>query len=891
MQKKSLVVVDISSFIFRSYYAIRPLTTPDGVQVNAVYGVFSMLIRLLTELKPSHIVLARDHKKGSFRNDMYEQYKANRSAPPDDLVPQFDLIVKLLEFMNLPNIIREGFEADDLIGSIVMQWKDEFESIIIASGDKDLMQFVGENIWMVDTKVEKKYGVLEVKEKMGVRPDQIVDYLSMVGDSSDNIPGMRGIGAKGASKLLAEFETLDNCIANKDSFKGKKLVGAFSEHLEEGMLSRELVKIVTDIDLKMNFDDVNYHFRNSMGLKSFFEELGFKNHIGRIEKLLDLYGVGEQENVVSNDVSLKANIVNIATEKDFRNCLDRIVGCKEIFYMSDFGEEFDIRNPICVGMMVHLEGGDVYDFQFTGEGILIDETGEMIPGKKCVIGSLLKNLWEHSNTCLYGHNIKKDIIYARVKGIETKSNFFDLQQAHYVLEVGERHDFEFLMSRYLNMQLESFDPLAQAQRVVALRDISVLMREALEKSGMKRIFYEIDNPLVLVLAKMELRGIGINVEYFKTLKEILAKKLTSIEEEISETTGEELNLKSPKQLSNLLFEKMGFPVIKKTKTINSTDSEVLEKLASLNLNSIPGLILQFRELEKLQSTYVSVLPELVNPETKRIHSKLNSTVTMTGRLSSEKPNLQNIPVKSPNGRKVREGFIAEEGWTLLSADYSQIELRLLAHFSKDETMIKAFKDQVDIHTQTASEILNIDIDLVTKEQRSCAKAVNFGLMYGQSSFGLSRLLKISRSEAKNYIEMYFARFGSVKGYLDSLKELCEKKGYAESYFGRRRVIPDIASNNRNVRGGAERMAINTPIQGTAADIIKIAMNAIDHQMDETQMKSRLLLQVHDELIFEVYEGEEESLSKMVREEMKGVCCLSVPLEVNVSMGKNWACLK
>ena len=886
-QKKRLIIVDVSNFIFRAFFAIRPLHSPEGVPVNAVYGMFSMLLKLLSDHRPTHLFLARDTKGGSFRNELYEEYKANRSDPPEDLIPQFALIDKLISKMNLPTFSHEKYEADDIIGSACTQWKDQFDEIFIASGDKDLMQFVGGNIKLLDTMKDKLYSPDDVFEKMGVRPEQIVDYLSMVGDSSDNIPGMKGIGAVGAAKLLAEYGTFDNIVSHKADLKGKKLIEAFSEHLEEGLLSKKLVQIITDVELGHKPEETAVHFYPTNELSDYLKELGFKSALTKLQELRFQHHMG-----VENDKRLESKKEDEApiVSSLFPSLDAEPVDVQEITADTLQSIIEEIKSAKNFAQHLCYEGDDIYTRKVLKVYFAIDEKKAYVASEK-LVEELLNNIWGNPEILVVSENLKRDFVYSLINKVEFRAKRFDVGMAHFNINTNTRHELDTLIQEYAHMIISQDEHQANAQRAVGLNKLQKIFDNKLNELNVHELYDTIDLRVLSVLAKMEMTGISLNVNYLKEFESELTLELKKLEEKIFKSAGEEINLNSPKQVGFLLFEKLNLPVIKKTKTGYSTDAEVLEELDGMNISEIPGLLLTHREYGKILSTYVKALPEMVNPKTKRVHTNFNLTVAQTGRLSSTNPNLQNIPVRSDMGEKVRKAFIAKPGKLLLSADYSQVELRLLAHFSQDPTMLKSFQDNLDIHAQTASEVLGIPLTQVTSRDRSMAKTVNFGLMYGQSSFGLASTLKITRTAAKAYIDRYFTRFSSIKTFLDTLKDKAEQTGYAETLHGRKRFLPDIHSQNRTIKAQAERMAINSPIQGTAADIIKLAMIAIDSEMTAKQMKSQMLLQVHDELIFEVDESELEVMKELVQRGMENVVSLRVPLKVDVGVGINWYDLK
>ncbi len=886
MSKKRLIIVDVSNFIFRAYFAIqRPMTSPTGVPTKAVYGVQSMMLKMLAEHKPTHIFLARDTKGGSFRNRLYPEYKANRSDPPEDLIPQFPLIDKLIKLMNLPTFSHDDFEADDIIGSACVQWKDQFDEIYIASGDKDLMQFVGGNIKMLDTMKDKLYGPSDVEEKMGVKPEQIVDYLTIVGDSSDNIPGMKGIGAVGAAKLLKEYGTFENIIDHRSELKGKKVIEAFTDHLEIGLLSKKLVTIATDVELGHTPEETAIHFYPTDELIEFMKELGFTSSIAKYKEMRFQYHLSKEsdkrmEKIEEGPIEstlFKAPIASDVTLVDVNeNNLDEIMK--------------DVLESKILGLHLLYDSDDIYARQISR--IYFTANGETVySADRNFASDIAKKIWANSDIEVVGENLKRDCVHALINKFEFNSKLFDTSLAHFNINTNTRHELDVLVQEYLHKELSADEHVANAERTQALFHLESIFKKRLEELKVFELYNSIDLKIIRVLAKMESVGISLNSNFLREFEVELDQEIKKIEHKIFKAADTEINLNSPKQVGTLLFEKLQLPVIKKTKTGYSTDADVLEELDGMNLSPIPGLLLTHREYGKILSTYVKALPELVNPVSKRIHTNYNLTVAQTGRLSSTNPNLQNIPVRSPMGEKVRKAFIAKPGKILLSADYSQVELRLLAHFSEDPTMLKSFQDNLDIHAQTASEVLDIPLSQVTSSQRSMAKTVNFGLMYGQSSFGLASTLKISRSDAKAYIDKYFAHFNSIKTFLDTLKDKAEQTGYAETLHGRKRFLPEIHSQNRTIKAQAERMAINSPIQGTAADIIKIAMIHIDAEMEQKHLKSKMLLQVHDELIFEVEEEEIELMKDIVRRGMETVVDLRVPLKVDMGLGVNWYDLK
>ncbi len=874
------------------------MNAPDGTPTNAIRGVLSMLLKLLSDYRPTHIFIAKDTVGGCFRNNIYPDYKANRTKPPEELSRQFPLITSLLESMKLPSREDGIYEADDIIGSAVVKWRESFDEILIASGDKDLMQFVDDSVKVLDTMKGKIYDKKAVFEKMGVRPDQIVDYLSMVGDSSDNIPGMRGIGAKGASKLLAKYETLEECIKHKSIFQGKKLTEAFSRYLDDGLLSKKLIKIVTNVDLPISLQEIAYHFYPSKSLMDFLESLGFKTMLNKLETIkqqVDEADTQKDPFLSSFDESpvKKSDVTIIKDKNSFENIITLLESAMAFSFYTEFDNNYFYERNI-VGIGISFDGIKSFYCPMLKDDLSIKQKNK-----------ILTTCWSNENIEVFSDHIQKDISYCLSHNIKFKAKTFDVSQAFYNIKSSAQNDLDSITGELLGEIIplwnkdkewekiydEEFASEYFSWRAVTVYRTTEILKEQLKKNFLEDIYYKIDDAVFPVLAKMEYYGIGVDEQFFYDLEKKTRHTLEEKEKILQSYSAHgPINLNSPKQVGEFLFTDLGLPIIKETKTGPSTDSEVLFELASRKTSPVPELLLQHRELGKLLSTYVLVIPSLINKKTKRVHTHFHQNITTTGRLSSSHPNLQNIPVRSETGKTLRRGFVADKGHVFLGADYSQVELRILAHFSKDETMVRSFREEKDIHAQTASEILGVDIEEITPEERSKAKAVNFGLIYGQSSFGLAKSLRISRKEAKEYIMAYFERFSCVKAFLDGIKEECYRKGYVSSHYGRKRFIPDIRSQNRTIRANAERMAINAPIQATAADIIKVAMINIDTRLVIEQLNAKMILQVHDELIFEVPHKEVQCMQKIVVEEMENACD-TIPLKVDINVAPNWFDLK
>lgn len=876
--KKKLIIVDISSFIFRAFYAIRPLNAPDGTPVNAVYGVLSMLMKLMSEHRPTHLFLARDTKDGSFRKEFYNLYKANRSEPPEELIPQFALIEKLMDRLGLQSLTIPRYEADDVIASAVVQWRNYFDEIYIASGDKDLMQFVDNRVKILDTMKDKIYGDEEVKEKMGVRPDQILDYLSMVGDTSDNVPGMKGIGEKGAQKLLEQYGTLENCFKNKHEITNKRVKTSFDEEEANAYLSKKLITLITDLDLGREPDATKLNFYPSEALMEFMDELGFKTFKIKLKEFARVEDHNQEE--IQSNIT-KKEMTQVSDDTSFKPFLEKLKSQSEIYFQTVFSTEED-RNLQTLSEVTFALENNLYMMKFGGQDLL--GSNQELSSEQL---SQLLSVMNQSKNKLITYDLKPFMYYCLVQGLKLEFNYFDLAQASFVIDPERKHTL-YEVFRNVNCDIVC-DEIPSA--VDAFPELMKIQESKLRELKLETVFYQIDNKLIKLLAEMEFNGIHLDIGFYKTLEDEFALELASIEKKIEAISGEPTNLKSPKQVSFLLFEKLQLPVIRKTKTGASTDSDVLIELISLGVSEIPGLILNYRELEKLYSTYIKTLPKMVSSKTKKIHTHFHQYNAATGRLSSDTPNLQNIPIRTENGRRLRKGFIAAPNRLLLSADYSQVELRILAHFSEDPAMLQAFHEGLDIHAQTAAEMFEKPLKDVTKDDRSKAKAINFGLMYGQSSFGLSQNLHIEQREAKEFITNYFNKFHRVKSFLDSLKEFCEKTGYAQTLLGRKRFLGDIKSTNRNIKAMAERVAVNSPIQGTAADIIKLSMLKIDEEMKAKNLQSKMLLQVHDELIFDVVPAEKKQMEELIKRNMESAVSLKVPLLVEMASGANWYDLK
>ena len=894
-RERVLYLVDISSFIFRAFYAIRSLSSPSGEPTNAVYGVATMLAKLMEEVDPRHLVVVYDSKEPSFRSEMYEDYKANRTEPPDDLVPQFERIYELIEVLGIPSIQYPGVEADDLIATLADHWRAENSEneVIIVSGDKDLMQLVDSRLWVWDTMKGKLFDSEGVFEKFGVRPDQVRDYLAIVGDSSDNVPGVSGIGPKGAAQLLSEYGDVEGVLkaAHAGQVKGKKGETLLSS-IETLKLAQELVSLKRDCKIP---EDQGYAYQFRVGREAlrFFEELGFHSLVKRFSE-------SEEGGVALKSPEAGVQFQTVRT----RGQLEKIV--KDA--MEQGALSFDLETTSLNPRVARIAG--IALAVQTKEGFYVpllheDSQSELTFEE---VMDVLSPYFSDSTKTLIGQNLKFDLSVLDAHEVRPQCAIQDTMLAAYVLEPTGKHGFDFLCQKYLNYapvtyeevcgkgkQQITFDavPTEQATRYAAEDAVYTLrlwelFKAELEKENLWSVYEDVDLPLVRVLEAIEMKGVVVDVPYLKSLSEEFEKDLERIRTRVDAFTREPINLNSPKQLAVLLFDELKLPVQSKTKTGRSTDSNTLEALAPLH--EVPRLLLEYREISKLKGTYVDPLPELIDSKTGRIHAHFHQTVTATGRLSSSDPNLQNIPIRSERGRRIRRAFVAPSGARLVAADYSQIELRILAHMSGDPVLCESFQKGEDVHRRTALEIFGGTPETVSDEQRAVAKAINFGLMYGKTAFGLAQELGLSRADAKSFIDRYFERYAGVKVFLEAQVEKAKEQGYVETLCGRRRLLPELASKNGAIRAVGERMAMNTPIQGTAADLMKLAMIKLHQVIQKEGLKARMIIQVHDELVLECPESEVQEVTRWVRSTMEGAMQLSVPLVAEASEGGDWLSL-
>ncbi len=890
MPSKTLYLVDGSSYIFRAYYAIRHLSTSKGFPINAVYGFTSMMLKFIKDHDPEYVAIVFDFGAKTFRNDIYPLYKANRDVPPSDLIPQFDKIYEVVEAFSMPLVKIEGYEADDLMGTIAKENEDKGIDIVLVTGDKDFCQLVSDRIKLLDTMKNKITDRDEVVKKFGVGPEKVIDVLALAGDPVDNIPGVKGIGEKTASKLIAEFGSLDELYGRLDCLKGKQRKN-LEEKQEDAFLSKRLVTIKTDVDLWADYKNFKYDGFSSEKLSALFNEFEFRN----LRKELKVDGTFEKNEVTHAGQS---NYSLVLSAEELDAVIEKIYNTGEL--------SIDLETTSLWATVAQIVGISITPTPDEGFYIPVGHKTEVKQLSTEIVLSKLKPILEDWTIKKIGQNLKYEIIVFSNYGINMSGIYFDTMLASHLLDSSRQsYKLDKLSQVFLGHTMISYDDVTKTgkdrlefadvsiedAREYSCEDSDVSMKlykilyDKLVESDLEHTFFEKVMKIVPVLAKMEMNGVLIKKEILNLLSEEFQKDLEEITCTIHSLAGGEFNIDSPIQLREILFDKLGLEIKKKTKTGEpSTDHEVLVDLSKHH--DLPLSVLKYRELAKLKSTYIDSLPRLVNPRTGRLHTSYNPVGTSTGRLSSSDPNLQNIPVRSFEGRKIRKAFVPAQEYIFLSADYSQIELRLLAHFSQDAKLIATFANDGDIHAKTASEIFSVSEDEVSKDMRRLAKDINFGIIYGISPFGLSKRLGITVAQSKIYIDEYFSRYPAVKNYMQNSVSETRSRGYAMTIIGRRRSIPQLSSKNRAQRGLGERAAINTPIQGSAADIINLAMININREIRSSHCK--MILQVHDELIFEIREEAVQGFKGKIKTEMENAYRLSVPLKVDMAEGNNWA---
>lgn len=863
---KTLYLVDASNMFYRAFFAIPPLTNDKGMPTNALYGFLSMSMKLLRDVKPDHLVYCFDQKEASFRADLFKDYKANREEMPDDLKPQIPYLKKMADLLGVAQVEAPRFEADDVIGTLALRGRQEGLEVVIVSGDKDFAQLVQPGISLYDTMKDVRTDSDGVKAKFGVRPDQIVDYLAMVGDTSDNVPGVRGIGPKGAQKLLHEYETLNGIYDNVDKIKGATQT-KLKEGRDSAFLAQKLVTIVTDVPIQAKLEDLRVRAIDPEALRGLLLELGFKSFEKRFFSNLESLGGNKPASPVASQVGVHGE--SLPPPSKASDAAPKRMSKKPAARISHWEEETCSVEELRFRIEPYSEVWAL----LSERGLYLASNGKVfkVPATDAEIGAALaqKHIkWK-------GFDVKQVLKVLRLHAAHV---VWDSLLAAYVVRANMIGDFQEVYSDYCGKSLPDF--ATPVDLVLAQLELEAVLREQLQEKDGDLVLNKFDLPLVSVLADMEMKGFQLDTEELRRQSQTLLDDIRKLEQKIHQEAGETFNIGSPKQLGHILFEKLKLPPSKKTKTGFSTDSDVLEGLASQHV--VAKMILEYRELTKLKSTYVDALPALVVPLTGRVHTSLNQAATTTGRLSSTNPNLQNIPIRTERGRLVRKAFIAAPGNCLISADYSQIELRILAHITNDPGLTKAFLEDLDIHAATASEVFGTPVNEVSSDQRRIAKAVNFGIAYGQGAFGLADTLGIPRKEATEIIQRYFDRFRGVKVYMESTIREGIENGYVSTLFGRRRYIDELKSANPMLRRAGERAAINAPIQGTASDLVKLAMIEVHRSLPIA-----LLLQVHDELLFECPQEDAPELAREIQQLMESIYKLSVPLKVNVGIGDNW----
>lgn len=887
---EDVYLIDGSAYIYRAYHAIKPLSNSAGFPTHAVFGFVNILQRILREKDPRYIMVAFDSRGPVFRHELYDQYKANRPPMPEDLSVQIPYIKKIVEAMQIPSLAIKGVEADDIIATAARILTEKGQKVVIVSGDKDLYQLVDEQVSVWEPMNNKIMDIKAVTEKYGVAPGSLLDCFALMGDSSDNVPGVPGIGPKSASKLIQQFGSLDGVYDHLDEMKKSKMKERLAENREAAYLSKELIALKYDVTIPDDLKDYELKLLDVEALQSLYEELEFTNLLRGLKRSRPVPTDGFV--LVQDRQTLK----QLATE----------LSTADLMVLDTETSSTEGRTAQLIGLSVctSLERCYYIPLEHVGEeGGKVDNQLDLND-----VVDVLRPYLESEGLPKLGHNIKYDYSVIRQNcKVRLAGQLLDTMIAAYLVQpAGRSLKLDDLSFDLLDLQLTPFSEvvtntkeegcfgrvgLKQAchyscEDVFATLMLFNHLKPVLEEKGLMVLFERTEMALVPILAEMEICGICVDRNILEKLSVEFSEKLSDLEQEIYQLAGEEFNINSPKQLGHILFEKLRLPYGRKTKTGYSTDMKVLEKLSVKH--DLPTQVMSYRNLAKLLSTYVDKLAGLIDPQTGRVHTSFNQTITATGRLSSSDPNLQNIPIRTDDGNRIRAAFVPAKGTIFLSADYSQIDLRVLAHYSQDEVLLEAFSNGLDIHARTAAEVFSVSEQLVTSDMRRAAKSINFGIVYGMSSFGLATQLKISRKQAQTFIDRYFDLYKGVKRYMEEIVEQAARDGYVTTLLKRRRELPEIHASNKNRRAFAERTAINTPIQGTAADIIKLAMINVDRAFSREDLDVKMLLQIHDELVFELPEKEVGNAREIVRREMESAMKLDVPLEVNFSAGASLA---
>ena len=913
-----LYVIDISGYVFRAFYALPPLTNTKGEATGALYGVTSMIIKLAREKKPHRLAIVMDGKGHSFRKELYADYKANRPTAPDGLKEQMGRVREVADAFGLPCYEQDGVEADDLIASVTRAARARGQQVVIVSADKDLLSLVGDGVWMLDTMKDKWFGPAETEEKLGVTPAQVRDYLSLTGDSSDNIPGVPSVGPKTATELLKQFGSLDGIYANLGELKKKALKQKLEDNKQLAYLSQQLVTLKDDMPVEFDEDSLVFSGFDESKLRAFLQTMGFHRLVEQLDGPMGLASsagpaggkpaaAGKRPSftppppapTVKRPVYAERALRVVTTRAELADAAKAMRGAGRfaLFCAAERDEAIAgalvslslawANDAICVPVGHHYLG--------VPDQLAIDDV-------RAELGELFADASVHK----VSSNLKRDTIALAHHGMTLNGVVFDTMLASYLLDPDLRgHGLQEIILRHNDRTIPNHEAVVgkgKAQKLLSeltfaeampwcsheatlAEPVAVQLAKELEEAKLDRLLVDVEIPLASVLASMETRGVKVDPEKLRALSLEVDKQMSSLEKRCYELVGKEFNVNSPRQLETILFDELHLPVVERTKTARSTNADVLEELAVMH--ELPATILEHRQLSKLKGTYLDALPREINARTGRIHTKFEQAVAATGRLSSNDPNLQNIPIRTEIGRAIREAFVAEEGYSIFAADYSQIELRVLAHLSGDEILCDAFSRHADVHVGTAQALFGVDAAHVTRDQRAAAKTVNFAVIYGQTQFALARNLRISKTEAARYIKAFFERYHGVRVFLDQLVQEARETGAVRTIMGRRRMVKDILAKNQAVRGGAERIAQNMPIQGSAADIMKTAMVRVHKAMNERQMKSRMVLTVHDELVFEAHESEKQELEALVRDAMENAIKLNVPLVVDTGWGPTW----
>lgn len=882
--KPTVVLVDGNNYVYRAFYAIPELSNSKGFPTNAIYGFTNMLMKLLRDQNPRYVAVAFDMKGPTFRHEAFEAYKATRKPMPEALRPQIDYIKNVVRGFSIPVIDKEGTEADDIIGTLARRFASPDLKVVVVSGDKDLMQLVGDHVVMVDTMKDMVYDVEAVRKRFGVDPDKVVEILGLMGDASDNIPGVPGIGAKGALRLIEQFGTIEAILNNPEKIHNAKARECLLQHADQARMSRDLATIDLHVELDIDLEALRYGEPNRPALLDLFKECEFSSLVQEMK---------------SEEANLKGNYLLVKTEEDLAALVEKLQQTESFSLDLVLTSPEPMRAEIA-GLAFCLVNGEAFYIPLFHTDSVAEKSWRELVMKN--LATILAN----PRVKKTGHDFKIAIITLERMGMSLDGLDCDTMVTAYLLNpvrrsfdladiVYDQSDHQILSLKDLlgsGSKAMSFREVAAekikeyaCQRVDAITALGPSLMGKIDAEGFTSLLKDLEMPLTRVLAAMERHGVLVDAGFLHNMSLELEQILSLSENKIYQLAGERFNINSPKQLQTILFDKLQLPKGRKIKEGYSTDGETLAYLA--DSHELPAEILAYRSLIKLKSTYIDALPLLIHPETGRIHTSYNQTVTATGRLSSSNPNLQNIPIRTLEGKRIRQAFIAAPGCEIVSADYSQIELRILAHLSGDKNLIDAFLSGEDIHSRTASDIFGVFPAMVNADMRRQAKVINFGILYGMSAFGLSKELGLNPKMAQTYIDGYFTKYSGVRTYLDGILEEARVKGYVTTLLNRRRFLPEINSSNINTRQFAERTAINTPIQGTAADLIKVAMLNIHNLIRERGLKAAMIMQVHDELVFEVPAGEKDELLKLVKKEMEEVMELQVPLKVEIASGKNW----